>query len=153
MDKLKQDIFALFNRYWDADLTEDEEDAIDAAADTIIKKYGWETVLSAVISYLFASIDSPEKAVNAAHIFWDLRWYEKPVPNPYDFLGFFYYWVNYEADKYDSSDILDSLATSILPKNGMSVADLYNNPYYMPENDPELRKAVECWKKRYEESN
>ena len=51
-----------------------------------------------------------------------------------------------ETDKFDGSDILDSIATTILPKNGVQAANLYLNPYYMPENDPEIKAAVERWR-------
>lgn len=146
MEKLKYAIEILFNRYWDEDLTEDEEDALDASAEAVVSEYGWEAVLLELQAYLIANADSPEKAVNTAHIFWDLRWSEKPIPNPYDFIGLFYYCVNMETDKFDGSDILDSIATTILPKNGVQAANLYLNPYYMPENDPEIKAAVERWR-------
>ena len=51
-----------------------------------------------------------------------------------------------DTEKYDEADILDSLATSILPKSGCKEADLYNNPNYLPETDPMLLEAVEMYK-------
>ena len=46
-------------------------------------------------------------------------------------------------------DILDSLATTILPKAGYAEADLVLNPYYMPENDPKIQKEVDLLKNTY----
>ena len=44
------------------------------------------------------------------------------------------------------ADILDSIATTILPKAGYSCADLVLHPDYMPENDPELITSVERYR-------
>ncbi len=43
-------------------------------------------------------------------------------------------------------DILDSLATTILPKAGFSEADLVLNTQYMPENDPIIKQAADSFK-------
>ncbi len=40
-------------------------------------------------------------------------------------------------------DILDSLATTILPKAGFPEANLVLNTQYMPESDPKIRDEVE----------
>ena len=53
-----------------------------------------------------------------------------------------------DTERYDEADILDSLATSILPKSGCKEVDLYNNPNYLPETDPMLLEAVEMYKQR-----
>ena len=43
-------------------------------------------------------------------------------------------------------DILDSLATTILPKAGFSEANLVLNTQYMPENDPKIKYEVDLLK-------
>ena len=55
-----------------------------------------------------------------------------------------------DTETYDDMDILDSLAITILPKAGYQNADLYKNPYYVPENDTKLLEAVESWRSKLE---
>ena len=43
-------------------------------------------------------------------------------------------------------DILDSLATTILPKAGFPEANLALNTQYMPENDPKIKHEVDLLK-------
>ena len=43
-------------------------------------------------------------------------------------------------------DILDSLATTILPKASFSEANLVLNTQYMPENDPKIKYEVDLLK-------
>ena len=136
----------LFNRYWDEETTEDEDTELEQAANSLIYEHGWNQVYPEAINYLHQKCLTPESVINFAHLYWFYMWYEIPIPDPYAFLAYFYYRIDWQTNKYDGSDILDSLAISILPKAGDRDADLFVNPRYMPENDPVLQKEVEKYK-------
>ena len=145
-EKLTRTITHLFNRNWDEELTEDQEDALQDAADNLVAEYGWNAVYKAAIQYLHHDCPTPESVVNFALLYWDYRWGEKDIPDPYQFLAYFYYRIDWQVAKYDDRDILDSLAITILPRAGYRDADLMVNTQYMPENDPLMRKAVDSYK-------
>lgn len=132
---LNATILFLFNRYWDEDLTEEEEDAFDEEAEAAINTYGWNAVFEAANSYLRNNCKDPESVINFAHHYWIYGWHNNDIPNPYDFLSYFYHVLDFKTAEYDEMDILNSLATTILPRAGYSNADMFINPDYMPESD------------------
>lgn len=144
---LNDRIHYLFDRYWDEDLSDEEIDQLEQDAEDLVSEYGWDKVYPATVEYLHTNCLTPEQVVNFASNFWTYGWHENPIPEPHKFLGYFYYRINYETSKYDPMDILDSLATTILPKAGFSEADLFLNAQYMPESDPKIRLAAEEYKK------
>ena len=80
--------------------------------------------------------------------FWLYSGHDYPIPDPHKFVAYFYYRINCQVKEYDGDyDMLYSLATNILPKAGYPEADLYLNPYYMPEQDPKILAEVENWRK------
>ena len=82
--------------------------------------------------------------MNFAHLYWESWWWNYPIKEPYRFMGYFYYGIGMDVEEYDSDqDILDSLSCSILIKSGYKQADLYEDPYYIPERDPLMIQAVE----------
>lgn len=150
MDKNQEIISILeeiFNRRWDEDLTEDEEILIENKAQALIDKYSWEKVFELSVAYLHSKCTTPEAAVNFACNFWSLGWQDNPIPNPHLFLGYFYHCLNFETSKYDEIDILDSLAITILPRQGSEEANLFKHPYYMPEQDPKIILAAKSYQK------
>lgn len=136
----------LFNRPWDEDLTEAEEEVLEEKAEALVSEYGWDAVYRTFTDYLYSNCSKPEDAINAACCFWNYHWENRIVPTPYVLLSYFYYRINLDEQKYDSQGILDSLAIEILPKAGVSKADLVQNPYYSPVLDDELLQLVEQWK-------
>ena len=140
--KLTEMINYLFSRYWDEDLSDDEIDKLEQDADDLVAEFGWPDVYNAAVNYLHTECLTPESVINFASNYWNYGWYENPIPDPHRFLGYFYYRVNYETEKYDVMDILDSLATTILPKAGFPEANLVLNTQYMPESDPKIRDEV-----------
>ena len=145
--KLTDKIDFLFNRPWDEDISEEIEDELDNEAAALLSEYGWNEVYPILFEYLKEKCESPEAVINFAHLFWGYRLYEHPIPKPHEFLGYFYYRINFDTSKYDPLDILDSLTTTILPKAGFKEADLYLNTQYMPENDSKIMAAVEEYRK------
>ena len=147
-DTLSEKIKYLFDRYWDEELTDKQEDALQAIADDIVSSYGWDAVFVAAENYLHEYCLTPESAVNFAHNYWGYYWADKPIADPHRFLGYLYYRVNFEASKYDGADILDSLAITLLPNAGYKEADLMLNPRYMPESDPKIIAAANAFRKQ-----
>ena len=136
----------LFNRYWDEDLPDEDQDKLEQYADELVAEYGWDKVYENAVLYLHTNCRTPESAVNFASNYWTYGWYENPIPDPHKFLAYFYYITDYDTQKYDPMDILDSLATTILPKAGYSEANLVLNTQYMPENDPRIKSEVDRFK-------
>ncbi|MDO5295156.1 MAG: hypothetical protein Q4F00_00735 [bacterium] len=145
---LSYETASLFNRSFEEEITDAEETALLDRANALINTFGWKKVFNSWNNYLHHQCLTPESAINFANWFWFYGGHEHPIPNPYHFIAYFYYRIDYAIQKYDISDILDSLATSILPKAGHREADLYLNPYYMPESDPQIRAEVEKLKKQ-----
>ena len=112
-----------------------------------MKTHGWSDVYRAACDYLHANCKTPKAVINFAHLYWIYEWNKNPIPNPYEFLGYFYARIDLNTDKYDEMDILDSLSLDILPRSGNRKAMLYNNPQYLPETDPLLLDAVKTHKK------
>lgn len=144
--ELIEEISLLYNRFWDEELSEDEQYKLEDYAEKVIKKYGWAKVCDAACNYLYTHCTSPESVINFAHLYWNYGWHEYALSKPYEFLGYFYYRIDMDTARYDEMDILDSLATSILRKSGYAEADLYHHPNYLPETDPMLLDAVEVYK-------
>ena len=99
---------------------------------------------------MYENCKTPETVINFAHLYWIYAWHKNPIPNPYEFLGYFYARIDMNTEKYDEMDILDSLALEILPRSGNPNVNLYDNPRYLPETDPLLLKAVEAHRKHME---
>ncbi len=144
---LPETIKYLFNRYWDEDLSDEEQDALEQCAENTVATYGWSAVFEAAFHYLTSACTKPEDVINFAHLYWIYDWYQWPIKDPYSFLGYFYYRIQFQTSKYDDMDILDSLATTILPKAGFPNADLMLNTRYMPETDPKMIEAAKAYEK------
>ena len=102
MNNLDTKLFELFSRQWDEELSDEQENNLDSAAANLVEQYGWDKVFNALMAYLQNHCVSPESAINAAHVLWGYGWYEKHIPEPYEFLGFFYNAINFDVAKYDN---------------------------------------------------
>ena len=147
-NELSGKIDVLFNRYWDEELSEDDQYQLEADAVNLVKTHGWSDVYRASCDYLHTNCKTPEAVINFAHLYWIYEWHKNPIPNPYEFLGYFYARIDLNTDKYDEMDILDSLALDILPRSGDRKVTLYDNPQYLPETDPLLLYAVKVHRKQ-----
>ena len=132
----------------DEELSEDDQYKLEDCAEKLVIKYGWEKVYQATCNYLYTHCTNPESVINFAHLYWIYEWHEYPISKPYEFLGYFYFRIDMDTARYDETDILDSLAISILPKSGYAEADLYHNPNYLPERDYMMLDAVGRYKTR-----
>ena len=119
---------------------------LEEYAEKVISEYDWRDTFAAWAQYLKTHCLTPESVINYANLFWWYGGQDHIIPDPYDCLGYLYYRVDLSPEKYGGADILDSIATTILPKAGYSSADLVLHPDYMPENDPELIASVERYR-------
>ena len=147
-DLLWNETCFFFDRsYFEEELSEKEDDEVLERVDNLIKRFGWNEVFNVWLKYLHEKCKTPESVINFAHIFWWLGGQDHIIPHPHKFLAYFYYRINFNIEKYDTSCILDSLATEILPKMGFSEADLFLHTDYVPERDPKIIREVENLKK------
>jgi hypothetical protein len=79
-------------------------------------------------------------------LFWWFAPDKYSVPEPYEFLAYFYYRIDFNVEKYDDMGILDSLATAVLVKAGHKEADRMFNADYIPELDPGIIAEAQAYK-------
>lgn len=111
-----------------------------------IAEFGWENTFTSWKNFLFKECKTPESVINFANLFWSYGGEEYPIPEPYKFIAYFYYRVDFKPEIYDGVDILDSLVLAILPKAGYSYADWAINWDYYPEKDPKMVAEVNEFK-------
>ena len=137
----------LFGRNWEDDLSEEELDEYISRAESLITKYGWPEVFNAWNDYLHTKCPTPESVVNFATLFWNYGGEERPIPEPHKFLGYMLFRIDCDILAYDNGDIIEAIATEILPKAGFTEADLFLHPYYAVDKDPNILAEVEYWKR------
>ena len=119
-------------------------------AEELINKAGWDDTFSAWFEYLINNCKTAESVINFVHLYRGYDDFAHMVPNPYEFLGFFYFILELNPSKYDATDNMDEMTFEILMKAGIK-KDLWMDDSYIPEKDPEIIKAVEDWKRKLSE--
>ena len=145
VNEIDKQTYLLFNRIYGDD-TSQEYDLLLDKVEQQISEFGWKKTFESWINYLFTECKTPESAINFANLFWSYGGQDHPVIEPYKFLGYFYYRIDFDTEKYDELGILDSLAIDLLPKAGYSYADRLINDEYIPELDPKIIAQVEAYK-------
>ena len=145
-NEIDKQTFWLFNRQYDDNTTEEQDNKILALADRQISAFGWDETFKSWKKYLFTECKTPESAINFANLFWSYGGQDHPVSEPYEFLGYFYFRIDFDTEKHDAGGILDSLAIALLPRAGYSYADPNINCDYVPELDPRIIAAAKAWK-------
>ena len=84
----------LFNRDYDEELTDEEDEALWDVAKQQIKDFGWENTFESWKEYLFSKCITPESVVNFANLFWCYCLGEYVIADPYNFLGYMYYRID-----------------------------------------------------------
>lgn len=143
--KVDAETFWLFSRNYDQTSSEDFRIAKNRVRQQI-SEFGWQITFESWKNYLFTECKTPESVINFATLFWSYGGQDYPVIDPYKFLGYFYYRINFNIMKYDDLMILDSLSICLLPKAGYSSADRLINVDYIPERDPNIIAQVEEYK-------
>jgi hypothetical protein len=144
-DKIDEQTHWLFNRTYGVSSKEQRKETREKVKQQI-SEFGWGNTFESWKNYLFTECKTPESAINFANLFWSYGGQDYPVIEPYKFLGYFYYRIDFDAEKYDELGILDSLAIDLLPKAGYSYADRLINDDYIPELDPKIIAQVEIYK-------
>ena len=126
------------------DYSNAELDELDNLAQTLITQYTWPVVYQEWSHYLYTKCPTDEDVVRFAHNYFDYG-YDKPIPDPLQFIAYFYYRVNV-LDNQDAFDIFDSLAIKVLPAAGL--VDLIEEPLYAAETDPRIQAEIENWKQK-----
>ena len=145
VNEIDKQTYLLFNRTYDYD-TSQEYDLLLDKVEQQITEFGWDKTFESWKNFLFTECKTPESAINFANLFWSYGGQDYPVIEPYKFLGYFYYRIDFDTEKYDELGILDSLAIDLLPKAGYSYADRLINDEYIPELDPKIIAQVEAYK-------
>ena len=68
---LKEVIYSLFNRRWDDDLSDEEEERFQNLYDSTVEKYGWEQVFDVIDQYMRDSCLTSQTIVNFVNLFWE----------------------------------------------------------------------------------
>ncbi len=144
-NKIDEETIWLFSRTYGLGTNEEEREANNRSSQQI-SEFGWKKTFVSWQKYLFTECKTPESVINFANLFWIYGGQDYPINEPYKFLGYFYYRINFETAKYDKLMILDSLAIDILPKAGYLYADRFINDDYIPELDQNIIKQVEEYK-------
>ena len=114
----------------------------------LIDEYGWDVVRQAFLHYVQTECETSEDVARAAFHYEELGWNKKPVPDPYEFLGYLYYKAGFRKASHEAAHALDDLCITILPASGYPEANIYYHPYYAAETDPKMIAAVERWRQR-----
>lgn len=134
----------LFDRDFNEEITDEQEDELDKCFNEAISKYGWDKTFEAIDSYMRLKCLDGNEATNFALWFSFYRCSEAgKINEPYRFLGYLYYRMELEPWKYDALDIMDGLVKDILSNENDKRCDPFWNEEYKPENDPEIIAEVE----------
>ena len=151
-ERLTKETEYIFGRNYLAELSdeieisEEKEDEYMTIAVNLVCDYGWATTFSCWKEYLITHCKTAEEALNFAHLFWAYDGCNYAVPEPYSFLGYFYYRINL-ADYPDEITILDTLSIEVLSKSGIKGVNWSDNPEYVPEKDPNILAEVDNYRK------
>ncbi len=149
ISKLEQATYFLFSRDFNKELsgeivlTKEEEASYMDCVNESIQEFGWPQVFDSWNRYFRTYCRDAESALNFANLFWMYDGHVRPIPDPYDFLAWFYYQINMKIYAEDAITILDGIAIEILTRAGVRGVEWAENPYYAPEADPKILAAVQ----------
>ncbi|MBO4408241.1 MAG: hypothetical protein J5786_03090 [Clostridiales bacterium] len=147
---IKNKTAELFGVSFEGDDFSKTKDALYKSAQTLIEDAGWRATYEAWFEYLIQKCKTPELVINFVHL---IRYYDDfshVIPDPYRFLGYFYFRLELNPAKYDAVDNMDEMSFEVLMKAGIK-EDLWLDDSYIPEKDPEIIKAVERWKEEMDD--
>lgn len=149
---LKEVIDYLFNRRWDEELSDENEESLQEMFDHAIENYGWKQVFEAIDIYMRTTCITSDSTVNFANLFWGYTCANpRKIPEPYRFLGYLYYRVNSKPWEYDCAEVYEGLVFNMLSGEDDYSHNPFTNYDYIPEKDPDIMAEVE--KLRTVESN
>ena len=145
---LYDSIIYLFNRHWDEEITDEEEEKLQEKYDKLVNECGWEVVFEEINKYMRRECLDGNSACNFAHMYWGYNCYShKSISCPNSFLGYLFYRMDLEPWKYDAVDIMDGLVKDLLSTENDKSHDPFWNTDYIPEKDPAIIAEVEKLRK------
>lgn len=145
------DLETSIKNYFDADsdlVPYEELRALEKQAARLVSEYGWDAVRQAFFRYVRNECKTSDDIARAAFRYEGLNWNKKPIPDPYEFLGYLYYKAGFRKASPKAAHALDDLCITVLPASGYPEANIYYHPYYAAEADPKMIAAVERWRQR-----
>ena len=108
---------------------------------------------------IIPSVRAPERAQLLDHSLGVLgslkecNYYRYPINNPYEFLGYIYYYLELCSSKYEEEynalTSMDGVKMDVLETSGRR-KDLWLDTSYVPEKDQNIIDSVTEWKKKEE---
>ena len=145
-----------WNYYDDSEYTDEVDNECRDIVETTIEQFGWQDVWKSWYRYLIQKCRSAKEVCNFAHLFFGYSGTKYPIDNPYEFLGYIYYYLGLNSSKYEDEynalTIMDSITIDTLEKAGVK-KDLWLDDNYVPEKDPLIIQSVEDWKNRIENTS
>lgn len=108
----------------------------------------WSDVFDSWFQYLITNCDTPKKVINFVNLFSYYGGQDQAIKNPYEFIGYLYYIVDMKRYWDEAGDLFDGVSISILENCGK--VNTVKNPYYSPNNDPEIIAAIHRWENNNE---
>lgn len=141
---LRKEIDYLFNRRWDEELSNEKEESLQDIFDNTIENYGWEQVFENIDIYMRSTCLTGESTANFVNLFWEYTC-ENPrkIFEPYRFLGYLYYKVDFRPWDYDCAEVFDGLVYNFLSGKDDFAHNPFTNYDYKPEEDPYIVAEVE----------
>lgn len=140
---LRDMINYLFNRKWDEELSDEEEEKLQNMYDSTIEKFGWEQVFAVIDEYMRFCCLTSESTINFANLFWGYNCANPhKISNPYRFLGYLYYRVESKPWDYDCAEVYEGLVYNLLSGEDEYTHNPFTNYDYHPEEDPDILAEV-----------
>ncbi|MCR5639393.1 MAG: hypothetical protein K6F97_11240 [Lachnospiraceae bacterium] len=145
---LEEVIDSLFNRKWDDDFSDEEEEMFQELYNNTVEMHGWEKTFDAIDRYMRNSCLTSDAIINFVNLFWEYNC-ENPrkISDPYRFLGYLYYRVDSEPWKYDCAETYEGLVYNLLSGKDDYTHNPFTNYDYIPEKDPDIMAEIEKLRK------
>lgn len=131
--------------FFSDDFDPDGEEIHSDANNDLIEKYDKKDILDCSLDYFYSHCKFVNDIINFCNLFFYYGYQDIDNPHAIEFLGYIFSVINYD-DYPDTYDFIDSFACSVMEHN--KLASLYNDPYYAPEKDERIIKAIEVWKNK-----
>lgn len=131
--------------FFSDDFDPDGEEVHCDTNDELLESYDNKVILDCALEYFYERCKSVDEIINFCNLFFYYGYYEIDNPKALEFLGYIFAVINYD-DYPDTYEFLDGFACSVMEHN--KLASLYDDPYYAPEKDERIKKAVEAWKNK-----
>lgn len=152
IDKITYELFK-WGYFNDSIYTDEVDDKCKDIAVEQIQKYGWENVWKSWYLYLINNCKTVKDVCSFANLFYAYDGPSYPINNPYEFLGYIYYYLELCSSKYEEEynalTIMDGVTMDVLENSGIR-KDLWLDTSYVPEKDQNIIDSVTEWKKKEE---